>query len=316
MTDHLINAAGISNCCPKLLRPLVTYLFNIPFRKGLASMSEYVIPLWTQRVEALQGRNHKDHTNDALNHVQMMVRFVTMHRPQELHDHALITKRIAGNNFGSMHQTTIQSINILLNILASDAEYNTIALLREELDRVFGPGDLDVGNWKKTQLAQLVRADSVIRETMRTNSFGNRAIFRQVLVDNLYTPQGHHLARGTNVSFISRGAHMNTATYGPSARKFDPFRFSRVREAASTAAANVAFVTTGPDFLPFGHGRHSCPGRFIADFELKMMMACVLRNYDLRLSGEYGGRRPENVWHAEALYPPENVKILVRRRGG
>lgn len=75
-----------------------------------------------------------------------------------------------------------------------------------------------------------------------------------------------------------------------------------------------SFVTTAPDYLPFGHGRHACPGRFLVDFELKMTMAFILKHYDLELPAEYNGQRPRNRQIAELTAPPKGVKIRVRRR--
>ena len=75
-----------------------------------------------------------------------------------------------------------------------------------------------------------------------------------------------------------------------------------------------SFLTTSADFLPFGHGKHACPGRFLIDFELKMIIAYVLMNYDVKFPDVYGGKRPANRWLAEAYLPPDDAKILVKRR--
>lgn len=100
--------------------------------------------------------------------------------------------------------------------------------------------------------------------------------------------------------------------------KYDPFRFSRHREAPSSAdkEKKPTFVTTAPHHLPFGHGKHACPGRFLVDFELKMIIAYVLTNYDIRFPEEYGNKRPPNKWLMEVNMPPKGVQLLVKRRRG
>jgi cytochrome P450 len=65
--------------------------------------------------------------------------------------------------------------------------------------------------------------------------------------------------------------------------KLDLFRYSRIREDVSSTTddhgnqsngptTNLNFVSTGPQFLPFGHGKHACPGRHLVNFELKMIL--------------------------------------------
>ena len=240
----------------------------------------------------------------------MMLRYAQKKRPHELYDLQTIATRLTAANFGSMHQTSIQVTNMLLNILGSDAEYNTMAVLRDEVAQILGSDT----EWTKAKVSKMVKADSVARETIRLNSFGGRAGFRKVLVDGVRTDAGLELPRGTQFSFLSQQAHVDGAAY-EDPLKYDPFRFSRIREADDAAqGGSLSFVSTGPHYLGFGHGKHACPGRFLIDFELKMIIAYVLQNYDVKFPDEYGGKRPPNRWMTEAVVPPAGVKVLVKRR--
>lgn len=307
LNQALVINAGATGSMPRLLQPLFGALFNIPTHSKVAKLKKYLVPLWRSRVEGLQDLSYEE-PNDL---TQMMVRYARDKRPQELMDCDLVARRMALNNFGSMHQTSVQATNLLLNVIGSDAEFNTIAALREEFDRVL----LDSNVWTKTKVNQLSKADSCARETLRVHTFGNRAAFRKVMVDGLTTQEGHRLAKGTMISVLTTVHHDEDAF--EDALKFDPFRFSRAREDAvargETPPTN-SLVTTGPDFLAFSHGRHACPGRFLVDFELKMILAYVLRNYDIAFPAVYGGKRPANYWLAEAVFPPDGVKIVVKRR--
>jgi cytochrome P450 len=244
-------------------------------------------------------------------HFQMMLRFAQRERQEELYSLDHIATRVTVANFGSMHQTSIQVTNMLLNILASDPEYATIAVLRDEIDQVLGSDTA----WTKAKVSKMTKADSVARETLRCHSFGGRAVFRKVLVDGVTTDAGLPLPKGTLFSFLSQPAHVDEETY-EDPFKYDPFRFSRVREAAidPAKAGSLSFVSTGPSYLAFSHGKHACPGRFLVDFELKMIIAYVLKNYDIRFPEEYQGKRPANRWVAEAVFPPSGVRVLVKRR--
>lgn len=146
------------------------------------------------------------------------------------------------------------------------------------------------------------------------NSFGNRSVMRVVMVDNLTTEDGILLPKGSMVSVLAHPAQCDESLY-ENPLEFNPFRFSTLRESStSSTSSQHSFVATGPNFLPFGHGRHSCPGRFLLDFELKMMLEYLVMNYDMSFPGRYEGRRPESRWVAEAIMPPGGADIRVRRR--
>ena len=118
------------------------------------------------------------------------------------------------------------------------------------------------------------------------------------------------------VSLLNWAAQTDSEVF-PNPHKFDPFRYSREREQQTDKDVTPqTFVTTGALYLPFGHGKHACPGRFLVDFELKMILAYVVLNYDLKFPESYGGKRPESRWISEAIFPPMQGRILIRRRKG
>ncbi|KAJ0158932.1 Fumitremorgin C monooxygenase [Colletotrichum tanaceti] len=318
IVNRLIMNAGATGGSPRVLRPVVGTLVNLTLHGKINRLKAMFRPIWEERVEILRrDRDGPDHVEEPQDHLQMMARYAKEHRPEEFNDLDIMTRRLIAANFGSMHQTSIQVTNMLLNILASDAEFDTIAVLRDEVDRVLRDDDNDDndGNWTKAKVSRMVKADSVARETLRLHSFGGRAVFRKVMVDGLETPDGHVLPRGTIISFLAHPAQTDgEAMKDP--LKYDPFRFSRIREAAARdeKPPAVSFVTTGPEYLPFGHGKHACPGRFLIDFELKMIIAYLLGHYDVELPAEYNGKRPENYWLTEACFPPDGVRVRIRRK--
>ncbi|KXH53657.1 cytochrome P450 [Colletotrichum simmondsii] len=312
--NQLIMNAGASGASPRVLRPVVGRAVNFTIHGKINRLKKMFEPLWKERLETLKyARDDPDHI-EPQDHLQMMARYAKDHRQEEFNDLDMMTRRLIAANFGSMHQTSIQATNMLLNILGSDTEFNTITTLRDEVDRVlYADGD---NNWTKAKVSKMVKADSVARETLRLNSFGGRAVFRKVLVDGFKTPDGYHLPRGTLISFLGQPAQTDGEVL-EDPLKYDPFRFSRMREDAAAKdekAPPVTFVTTSPEYLPFGHGKHACPGRFLIDFELKMIIAYVLGHYDVEFPPEYNGKRPENYWLTEALFPPNGVKLRIRRK--
>ena len=65
--------------------------------------------------------------------------------------------------------------------------------------------------------------------------------------------------------------------------------------------------------MSFGLGIHACPGRFFAGQELKLAMAYLIRNYDIKLADEAAGR-PANVIEDFRITPDITKPILFRKR--
>lgn len=310
---------GLTGAMPRVLRPFLGPLFSWPLHRNIKKIETHFEPLHRERLQDL-----KHISDDNPGHVepedlvQWMLRFAAKDRPDELHNLDIMTKRLVFANFAAIHQTSVLVTNMLLNILSSDAEFNTVSVLRDEATRIIGSAD--GAEWTRFKVAQMVKADSVARETLRLNSYSNRGVFRKVMVDGIVTDEGIALPKGSYISFLGHPLQCDPSVY-PSPFEYDPFRFSRAREAAADAEGkpglnNLSFVSTSPQHLPFGHGNHSCPGRFLVDFEVKMIIAYLLENYDVQFPEEYGGIRPKNKWMAEAFAPPAGARIKVKKRKG
>ena len=66
--------------------------------------------------------------------------------------------------------------------------------------------------------------------------------------------------------------------------KFNPSRFSE-RETACAKASILADPNdlSRFDFLPFGHGRYSCPGNVFAMNEMLLFLSMMFHNFAMRL---------------------------------
>jgi hypothetical protein len=96
--------------------------------------------------------------------------------------------------------------------------------------------------------------------------------------------------------------------------------------------------TTSRTFLTFGHGKHSwyvitcphgntilmatfnSPGRFFAALELKVCLASLVLDYDLRWpddapkdDGHGNGYRPDDVWFGGSFLPNMKARVLIRK---
>jgi cytochrome P450 len=265
----------------------------------------------------------------------MMLRYAAANCPSEL-NLTNFTARLSVSNTGSFHQASMAITNTLFNILDSDAEYSTINALREEAAAALSEHN---GVWTKATAAQMTKMDSVCRETLRLHAFANRAVFKRVVADSLVTEDGITLPKGAMLSLLAQPAQTDPDVF-EAPMTFDPFRFSRARESETTAAVansesaipsivsdsdktsssgppphppgKLPLISTSAINLPFAHGRHACPGRFIVDFEMKIMLAYLLMHYDIVVVKR---DKPWREWAAEASMLVKGGKVSVRRRG-
>ncbi|KAL3421057.1 cytochrome P450 [Phlyctema vagabunda] len=313
--DYFVPIVAIIGLVPKFLRPLLAPIIVSPITYLTWRISKVFEPVYNERMALLQNPNI-DSSNEPQDHFQMMLRHAQKVETGEF-NFPDMTRRLLVANFGSYHQTGIALTNAVLNILGSDKQYDTISVIRQEIHSVMN--DFGDKTWTKAGVAKMVRLDSILRETLRLHSFGNRSILRRIMIDGFKTEDGVHIPKGTNVSVFAYPPQMDEETY-KNPYEFDPFRFSRMREAeaeadvAESSKNNLTFVSIGPQYLPFSYGKHACPGRFLVDFELKMLVAYLVMNYDLELPERYQGQRPETKWVAEASFPDTSAKMRVRRR--
>lgn len=89
---------------------------------------------------------------------------------------------------------------------------------------------------------------------------------------------------------------------------FDGRRYARRRQQPGQEKG-AQFVATSAEHFGFGHGRHACPGRFVAAGVLKVVLVHLLLGYEWRL-GE-GARK--SVLESE-LRPDPEARVWVRKR--
>ncbi|PKX91378.1 cytochrome P450 [Aspergillus novofumigatus IBT 16806] len=96
----------------------------------------------------------------------------------------------------------------------------------------------------------------------------------------------------------------------PDPQKFDGYRYLKLAEQDPYWNRIGAFVATSPESLGFGLGKEACPGWFLADLEIKLILYYLLTHYDIKLpEGVTAKPRYEGVF---LLLDPGD--ILIRRR--
>ncbi|KAF8844182.1 cytochrome P450 [Paxillus ammoniavirescens] len=163
--------------------------------------------------------------------------------------------------------------------------------------------------WSKGALAKMRKIDSFLKESQRIEGIGAVVMTRKAMKDFTFS-DGTVLPNGTIVTIASQATHLDNGIY-ENAEKFDPFRFSNMRDEDGDGAKH-SFVSTNPECLMFGHGRHACPGRFFAANELQSMLAHVVLSYDIKLEDNATCPRSLHIGSAIAAHP--TARVMFRKR--
>lgn len=145
------------------------------------------------------------------------------------------------------------------------------------------------------------------------------------LSNGLVLPKGTHIG-------VAAGANALDESLFENASEFDGFRFERLRSQPGNEAkyqvrltqfshpiqrgeltCAAQFVTTNDtDQLHWGVGSHACPGRFFASYEIKMLLAKILTDYDIMLKP--GDKRPQDIARDIRVIPNPAAEIMFRNR--
>ncbi|KAI0732573.1 cytochrome P450 [Fomitopsis betulina] len=264
-------------------------------RRAIRQVSVYLRPMIEDRQRKLEemGENWTDKPNDYL----MWVMDEAARQGESI---KIIIDALMASNFAAIH-TSSNSITQAIYQLAGSPKY--AAFLREEVESV-----VKEHGWNKIAVGKMWKLDSFMRESQRLNGITHIAVMRKAKQDFTLS-DGTFIPAGTLLAGASTATHRDERNY-ENPEVFDPLRFADMRSEEG-AGIKHQFVSTSPEYVPFGHGKHACPGRFFAVNELKVMMAYILLHYDIKFDGNKG--RPDNWsrWHSVI---PANATVLFRKR--
>ncbi|KAI6022896.1 hypothetical protein PISMIDRAFT_672792 [Pisolithus microcarpus 441] len=211
-----------------------------------------------------------------------------------------LTPRILLTNLVAILSPT-STFTQALYYLAAYPQY--VRLLREEVDAI-----IEEYGWTKEAMAKMWKVDSFLAETERLEGFTvsvqRKAMEDLTLSDGTFIPKGTHIAVPTYIIHRDSTVYQNPGM-------FDPLRFYKLRS-NGTESARHQMVAVNQNYLPFGYGKHACPGRFLAADELKTMLAHVLISYDVKFEGR--DTRPSSIKWDTASMPDPTVRVMFRKR--
>jgi cytochrome P450 len=159
--------------------------------------------------------------------------------------------------------------------------------LRKELDAIDDDTPPD-------EIAKLPYLDAVCNETLRRFPLAPAPAPRRLLQP--MTLMGYELPAGIGVAAGIGIAHFRPETY-PDPMRFDPERFLGRRFSVF-------------ELLPFGGGARRCLGAAMASYEMRVVVATILRAVTLRLASTKPD--PGKV-RAATVGPAHGVKFVVEQ---
>ncbi|KAF9527773.1 cytochrome P450 [Crepidotus variabilis] len=215
----------------------------------------------------------------------------------------------------SVSESISTSFLHVLYYLSANPKY--ASLMRKEVE-----ASVSKEGWNKSSVDKMHRLDSFIKESLRLNCVNSVSSVRKVLTD-LRLSDGTVLPFGSVLCLPSSSQHLSSDIYGSNSTTFDGFRFSRLQEqhyadyephdpGTNIALPRYQLATSSSSYLTWGYGRHACPGRFYASMVMKLVLAMILVEFDIRF---LEGVRPDDVvCNGARRMPGKEVKILIRRR--
>lgn len=195
----------------------------------------------------------------------------------------------------------------VLDIHSSASRADILAGLEEECARISAQR---AGLSTCESIEALLRVDSALRESMRVSDVAVTNLFRDVVAGEIDLGNGLRVGPGVRMGFPTQNVHLDPDYY-QDPQTFDAFRFSRPFEgSAANGRERELVTTTTPSFLPFGYGRHACPGRWFAAQLMKQALAYMVLNYEVELVGKTRRRRAL----LNTMVPPVDAQIKVRRK--
>jgi len=290
----VVKARIVINLFPPFLKPYVARLVS-PTPRNIERCKPYLKGLIDERIRSID--EGKSKPQDCLMHA-----LIDELTPEGYCVDDLISALFV-LVFAALHSTAMSFTHALFEV-AANPEYAT--LLRNEAETVFQEAR---GVWTKDAIAQLRVTDSVLKEALRVYGANATSLFRKAMVDITFS-DGTFIPKGTLVLAAAHHVQFNKTSY-PDPEVFNPIRFVEP-ETDEENGVSQSMTTLRVDYLPFGMGKHACPGRFFAALQMKMLLAHLVMTYDIQF--ENGGPRPLETWRGSSVIPNRAAQLYLRTR--
>ncbi|KAF4974020.1 hypothetical protein FZEAL_9040 [Fusarium zealandicum] len=237
------------------LRPYASYLPDPFFHNGMDGLQNLLGVTSTHVKERMAGTRKVDHQDWLSLLLQGRDDKGELLKFEEVTSESLTL-------FMAAIETVSNTLSAMMYYLANSP--SSLEKLQTELDSV---ATLDaVISFE--QVRSLPYLDAVLNETMRLHSVLGIGLPRQVPPDSKGLHfDGYFFPAGTVLSVPIYTIHRSRDIWGPDGNEFQPDRWANLTSRQKTA------------FIPFGHGPAGCVGRNLAEVEMKIIAATLIRRY-------------------------------------
>ncbi|KAI0124293.1 cytochrome P450 [Xylariales sp. AK1849] len=284
---------------PTWLRPVAKYLVSElrQIDRDIAKAQEMLRPIIDERLQDAELDPGYERPDD-------FVQWLLDALPEEQkRDYHLQTKLHLILCAAAIHTTSNLLTDSIYDLAAHPDMQET---LRQEAEEIL---EGEQGWDKKESMAKLKKMDSCIKESQRMG--GNVTSFIRKVVKPIDLSDGTHLPSGTDILAPLSGLSQDER-YFPDPEVFDGLRFWKLRQQSIEAANRWQFTSINDLNMHFGLGKHACPGRYYAANEIKLVLAYLLLNYDIKL--KEGETRPEPVMFMMTKTANPKAEIMFKRR--
>lgn len=241
----VVGCSTLLDKTPRILQPLVA-AFVLRRDKTMPRILSFLGPIFEDRRQKLRLLGKADWPDKPHDAIQWIVE--ASDPRVSIRD---MTLRLMFFELASIHTTSNAATHLVYD-LAANPQFQEP--LREEARRVLA----EHGGWNAKALAQVKLLDSCLKESGRLNGSDVMTMRRRAMQPYTFK-DGTHVPKGTWVAVPACALHRMSSLYDKP-NEFDGFRFARMREEPGKETS-FQFTSTSPEYMTFGHGVSSCPGR-------------------------------------------------------
>ncbi|TFK34708.1 cytochrome P450 [Crucibulum laeve] len=212
-----------------------------------------------------------------------------------------IIRQCAGVAYAAGAESTMSTLTTFILAIVTNPEVQVKA--QKELDRVIGHRRLP----EFSDRPSLPYINAIVKEVLRWNPVAPLGLPHMVTNDDEY--KGYFIPAGTIVVGNSwRILHDPLLYQEP--HKFNPDRFLNTAE-------GLQFSPVDPLSVSFGYGRRVCPGRYMAEAQVWISIACMLSVFDITPGTDINGEKMtfEPAFSSGMICHPLPFPYRIQARG-
>ncbi|KUJ15899.1 cytochrome P450 [Mollisia scopiformis] len=213
--------------------------------------------------------------------------------------------------YTSIVNTVPNAFSMLCRILREPA---LTAKICHEVDSIIGRFNQADGTVRVSlNIADIVKQCPILVSTWQENiRFTVNATSVRVVMEDVVIKDKYLLKKGGIVQICGGAIHESTRYWGQDALTFDPYRFLENKDQSRGVKK-----ARSQGLLPFGGGKHLCPGRNLAFVEVVSFLAMLVVGFDIRMKDGSLVQPPpyKKQYVGEASKKPEHdIEVKITRK--